>query len=345
MKRMTTIYLIRHAQAEGNLFRRMHGQFDSNLTPTGLRQLTQLHKRFSSISLDACYCSDLTRAKNTAQAVCNACGLEFRVDPGFREVGIGIWEDVPFGYLNTFHGLKMVQFGRDPVNWSVEGSETHQQYVTRFLESMESAALRHAGGSIAIVTHSVVMRNVLRVLFPDVTLPHSANTAVSCLEYENGSYSAHYFNDSSHLDPALFTSSRQKWWQQDGAQGDDTFWFREGMAQIETLRAPNTSIAYTVLEDHRPVGYVCLSEVDADTGRVDFLGLIEMYRGFDLSVQLLGHAVYVLRSMGKKWLLVRPDESPQIQALCKKFAFISAENGDLVLDLSLRIQSYPMYCG
>lgn len=342
---MTTIYLIRHAEAEGNLCRRMHGQFDSNLTRNGLRQLSWLRKRFESVKLDACYCSDLTRAANTAQAVCDACGLEYRVDPGFREVGIGIWEDVPFGYLNTFHGLKMTQFGRDPVNWTVTGSETYRQYVTRFLESMEYAARRHDGGTIAIVSHSIVMRNALKVLFPNESFSRSANTSVTCLVYDHGIYTAQYFNDSSHMDPAFCLHTRQKWWQQDGAQGDDTFWYQAGIQKVEGLHPTNSQYVYTVLEDHRPVGYVCISEEDTETGRLDYLGLTEAYRGYDLSVQLLGQAIYALRGLGKQRMLLRPNGSPQILALCNKFAFTPMDNGDLVLDISLRVQSYSMYCG
>ena len=30
---MTTVYIIRHAEAEGNVYRRCHGQYDSLLTP------------------------------------------------------------------------------------------------------------------------------------------------------------------------------------------------------------------------------------------------------------------------------------------------------------------------
>ena len=58
---MTTIYLIRHAEAEGNVFRRLHGQYDSNVTPNGLKQIEALAKRFESIPIDAVYASDLTR--------------------------------------------------------------------------------------------------------------------------------------------------------------------------------------------------------------------------------------------------------------------------------------------
>ena len=50
---ITTIYLIRHAEAEGNLFRVAHGQYNSNITPRGYRQLSYLRRRFQDVRLDA----------------------------------------------------------------------------------------------------------------------------------------------------------------------------------------------------------------------------------------------------------------------------------------------------
>lgn len=335
---MTTIYLVRHAEAEGNLCRRMHGQYDSNITPNGLAQLADLKKRFERIPLDACYTSDLTRAKNTALAICSAQNLEFRVDPGFREVGIGVWEDVSFGYLTTFHAHKMSQFGKDPMNWSVKDSETYWQYTNRFLDSMEWAAQRHDGKAIAIVSHSVVMKGVLSRLFPNVRIPHSDNTAVSCLEYENGQYRIQFLNDFSHLNESHRAHRGQKWWQQDGAQGDDTLWFRTGMTEVDGLTPPPSPIVITALEDFRPVGLICLSEDDALTGRIDYLGLTPSYRGHGLSVQLLGQAVVYLRRMGKKTLRARPTSDAALAALDRKLFFEQAEDGDLVLDLSLKLQ-------
>ena len=41
---MTTIYLIRHAEAEGNLYRRLHGQYDSMVTPNGHKQIDALNR-------------------------------------------------------------------------------------------------------------------------------------------------------------------------------------------------------------------------------------------------------------------------------------------------------------
>ena len=49
----TKIFLVRHAEAEGNLFRVAHGQYDSNITPQGYRQLAYLRRRFQGERLDA----------------------------------------------------------------------------------------------------------------------------------------------------------------------------------------------------------------------------------------------------------------------------------------------------
>ena len=56
---MTRVYIVRHGEAEGNIYRRIHGQYDSNLTDNGLRQVEALEERFRSIHLDAVYSSDL----------------------------------------------------------------------------------------------------------------------------------------------------------------------------------------------------------------------------------------------------------------------------------------------
>ena len=43
---MTKIYLIRHAEAEGNLYRRIQGHWDGSITALGLQQIDALAQRF-----------------------------------------------------------------------------------------------------------------------------------------------------------------------------------------------------------------------------------------------------------------------------------------------------------
>ena len=77
---MTTIYLVRHAQAEGNLYRRFHGHFNTTLTATGQQQLPYLSRRVADIPLSAVYSSDLTRARRTAEAIAAPKGLFVQTD-------------------------------------------------------------------------------------------------------------------------------------------------------------------------------------------------------------------------------------------------------------------------
>ena len=57
---MTNIYLIRHAEAEGNIYRRAHGWYDGRISAKGRRQIDALAERFRGVHLDALYCSLLT---------------------------------------------------------------------------------------------------------------------------------------------------------------------------------------------------------------------------------------------------------------------------------------------
>ena len=96
---MTTLYLIRHAEAEGNLYRRFHGHMDSMITPNGMKQIAALAKRFSEIPVDLCYSSDLIRTMTTAQGVAIPNQIEIHPDSAFREVDFGFLDDSTFGYL------------------------------------------------------------------------------------------------------------------------------------------------------------------------------------------------------------------------------------------------------
>ena len=94
---MTTLYLIRHAEAEGNAYRRIDGWYNSLITPNGLLQIEALRRRFEPIQIVACYASDLYRTCKTASAIYVPKALELHTDPRLREVGLGRWENHPFG--------------------------------------------------------------------------------------------------------------------------------------------------------------------------------------------------------------------------------------------------------
>ena len=58
---MTKVYIIRHAEAEGNIYRRMCGQYNGKLTKLGVKQLDSLEKRFEGEQIDRIYYSICTK--------------------------------------------------------------------------------------------------------------------------------------------------------------------------------------------------------------------------------------------------------------------------------------------
>ena len=83
------LYLIRHAEADGNLYRVAQGQDDSSVTDRGLRQIAALERRFEGVAIDAAYSSDLYRTCRTAAAICGPRDLPLhrRRAPGARSTG------------------------------------------------------------------------------------------------------------------------------------------------------------------------------------------------------------------------------------------------------------------
>ena len=136
---MTTLYLIRHAEAEGNLYRRIHGWYDALVTPNGLRQIEALEGRFAGVPVDAVYSSDLYRTKTTAKAVYLPKGLSLHIDPGLREVHMGDWEDHPWGEIRETDGeqaILTVEIWPGP--WTIE-------YTDPALRQSETFALDEEG--------------------------------------------------------------------------------------------------------------------------------------------------------------------------------------------------------
>lgn len=324
---MTTLYLIRHAEAEGNVYRRLHGQYDSHITPNGRKQIAALEKRFADIKIDAVYASDLLRTRTTAEAIYKAKNLPLRPDPRFRELNCGVWEDIPFGYLDHFYPEENRNFSKRPKLWSAEGSETFYIYTDRFLEAMEEVTRRHEGQTVAIFSHGMVMRGVQqRLFFPEIDdLPHSENTAVSKLIWDKGAYTAEFLNDASHLPPEISTLGRQQWWR-GGDHKDFNMWFRdetltEAVLPGDLPRSENAIVRISMLKD-AGVGAVALSLPQGEEAHLEALYLKEEYRGRGLSAQLLGEAVSIARQSGKKTLTVSEAEiHPAAAALLRAYGF------------------------
>ena len=222
---MTTIYVIRHAEAEGNLYRIVQGQHNSFITPRGHRQIACLAERFKNVHLDALYSSDLRRTVTTAGAITKYHELELRLTPRLREINLGVCEGMSFGDMYRFDPVQMDNFNNDPAQWCAPGAESFAECTVRIVSAVTEIAVKNEGKTVAVVSHGMAIRSllayILNVKSRDIpSLPHGDNTAVSKLIYDKGSFTVEYYNDNSHLPPELSTFARQSWWKKE-TRGED----------------------------------------------------------------------------------------------------------------------------
>lgn len=315
---MTTIYLIRHAEAEGNIFRRLHGQYDSLLTPRGHLQVAVLAKRFENVAIDGCFASDLTRTCLTSRAVYVPKGLPLHRDRRFREVDVGSWEDLPYGYLDNFAAEKMRLFNHNPEAWQVPGSERYDEYTARFLEGMVDAAEQFPGGTIAIFGHGAVIRGTLIRLFypgrPD-DLNYSDNTGVSKLFYDRGRFTYEYLNDNSHIPEQLSTNFIQRWWRAtDNRKESAVYDLPLNQAEVpENLPVPpmeEGGTAVAAMLCGKCVGIASFGAPEGSTGRILGMSLLPGFDGRYYGDQMLGFAFSHFRKLGCTTLWAAPGTYP-----------------------------------
>ena len=330
----TKIFLVRHAEAEGNLFRVAHGQYDSIITPQGYRQLAWLRRRFEGQRLDAVYGSDLTRTHTTASALYVPRGLEFRPLPQLREIRLGIWEQMTWGEIQRMDKEMYVDFNKRPHLWHAEGAETFAQVRDRTLAGIRQIAAENPGGTVAAASHGAALRTLLGTL-EGMSLEeigrtgHGDNTAVSLLEVEGGAIRVVFRDDASHL-PAEVSTFRRQSWHKDDAATEPGLWFR-------AVREDERGKAAQALLDEDVVGKISV-EMEPDALRITEYEMVPALRGQRYGIQLLGQAVQYARAKGRETLAIACPDS--LKGYFAKYGFTPA-GADMVMDLRRIIRDIP----
>ena len=333
---MTRIYLIRHAEAEGNLYRVAHGQYNSTITPRGYLQLGALKRRFAGVPIDAVYGSDLFRTQTTASAIYKSKGLPFRPLPLLREVCLGVWEQKSWAEIERMDRQMLIDFNKRPDLWHVEGAETFAAVRDRMIAGIRQIAAECPGATVAATSHGAASRILLgtlegRTLREIGETHHCDNTAVSLLEAaDNGEIRVVYQGDSSHLPPQLSTFRRQSWHKSDLAT-EPGLWYR---TEYENDRGR----AQTAMLEEESVGRVEVA-LEPEALRITDYRLLPRWRGQRYGAQLMGQAVQYARAHGRERVVLTCDA--ELAGYFAQFGFEARADGDLSLDIRLVMREIP----
>lgn len=203
---MTRIYLIRHAEAEGNVKRLLQGQINTDLSEKGERQLDKLSERCKGLKFDAVYASPLLRAQKTAQAANRHQNLPIQTEPQLIEVNFGKFDGMKWEDFCTKYPKESMVFKNEPWNFAPEGGEPMREVYDRIWNAVNGIAKKHAGQTVCVVSHGFAIRNFLcrayhRPVEELSSIGFSENTAISVVEYDED-FEPRIVLDSdySHLD-------------------------------------------------------------------------------------------------------------------------------------------------
>lgn len=213
----TKLIFVRHGEACGNIDRVFHGFTNSALTERGRQQIRRLGKRLSAETIHHIYSSDLKRAYETALAVAEPHGLEVIIDPRFREINGGRWEEVEWSSLPERFPESYRLWVEEPHAVTMPDGESMAEFFMRLRSRVEEILLKHAGQTVCIATHGTAIR-VLNCYFRGKPLTElndiswCDNASVTVAEYDGQRFTVTVDGDNAHL-ADISTLSEQDWWK------------------------------------------------------------------------------------------------------------------------------------
>jgi probable phosphoglycerate mutase len=200
----TTTLLLRHGQTPLSIEKRFSGRGDADLTELGREQALAAARRLASSPAVAVISSPLGRARQTAEAVADALGLEVEVDEGFQETDFGDWE----GY--TFSEVRK-KWPRELDAWLASTAvappfgESFDATTTRVRQARDRVLAAYGGKTVVIVSHVTPIKTLVRIA---LDAPPSAlyrmHLDLACLSeiqwFADGPAVLRHFNDIHHLD-------------------------------------------------------------------------------------------------------------------------------------------------
>lgn len=197
------LLLTRHGQTDWNIAGRYQGQSDIPLNQTGWSQAEGLAKRLSTEKIHAIYSSDLSRAKDTAQAIAKFHQLEIQTDSHWRELSFGDWEGMNYKEMSAHSPNVFSKWMIDPQHTSTPNGETLYELSKRVTSAFDEIKNKHKDQTVLVVSHSGALQALLAILL-GVDLNRYwqfkvSQASLSELNVFSDSVTLNLLNDTHHL--------------------------------------------------------------------------------------------------------------------------------------------------
>ncbi len=201
---MTDLLVIRHGETDWNRQHRFQGQIDVPLNALGQTQAQRLAQRLQGETADALVCSDLQRARATAQPLADALGLMPQTDPLWREQHFGILEGLDVSTIRNKHAALWAQWTHHRADYALPGgAESNHAFHARLMQALQGVVSRYPDQRVIVVTHGGVLdmlwRSAMGISLDGPRQCEIPNTGINRLRWQAGGISVLAWADDAHL--------------------------------------------------------------------------------------------------------------------------------------------------
>ena len=142
---MSNLYVMRHGRTDWNAEHRIQGRTDILLNEEGKKMAQEAAVSYKDVNFDVCFCSPLTRAKQTAQILLEGRDVPVIIDERLAEMSFGIYEGTANIYDKPECPLRVFFFHPEEYTTAVKDGESIDELFARvssFIEEKAFPALR-----------------------------------------------------------------------------------------------------------------------------------------------------------------------------------------------------------
>ena len=156
------LYIMRHGKTDWNNEFRLQGRTDIPLNEEGRRMAMDAAKKYASVHFDVCYCSPLSRARETAEILLSGRGVPIISDGRLVEMCFGDFE----GRKDCFKHPEwaIYKFFYDTENYVAEGgAESLDELFSRTGDFLETVVRKdmEKGMDVLIVGHGAMNNSII----------------------------------------------------------------------------------------------------------------------------------------------------------------------------------------
>ena len=193
------IYFIRHGESEANANNVCCGQGNPPLTEKGKEQAKAARVLVKDVAFDTVFCSDLQRAKQTAEIMLDNPTCHYTAE--VREILTGHIEGKKRAELNALYPEAYAR-ARTVHDFSEFGGESDVAFVERAQRFLDKLAAEEVGERVAVVCHAGFIQRAVQLVmgcpYGEVKL-HIENCSVTILRHYKGKWTLYALNRSPEM--------------------------------------------------------------------------------------------------------------------------------------------------